>query len=453
MNETGTQSALQQKQVESDRLMAHTEKKVSVQEITDRYPGMENEPKALDKLGTNESSNGEDSMAKKGRRRRRRSKKRQSRESNVIQFPAQKQVVGSDIVVDTRDDSQSDSTQEKQARPQSTPPSGKKKDTNRAEPMEEPSESDSTEDVSLLADEGIDTIADDEGIETISDTGEHSAVAAEFFSAKSYEAQLEQEGWDDLETETVPLSRGDRRWRGVAIATCLLGLVVLTVFLLTTKVFSPQPIDLEDSPPPTLPELSNLSMSALPAEENSAPAEREDPATEETSEAVENTQAVQDEEIDGFAAEVEEVPEVAVAEETEEAEPEPTTEEPTIEAETIVEEAAPALGNYDELYAAARRLRGRRQIEKLREAIEVNPNGHAALTDLAWALLNRSQFQEAEQFAERASVLDPTSSKAWITLGAARQSLRNASGAREAYQACVDQGQGSYVRECRAMLR
>ena len=53
----------------------------------------------------------------------------------------------------------------------------------------------------------------------------------------------------------------------------------------------------------------------------------------------------------------------------------------------------------------------------------------------------------------RATALDATNSKAWITLGAARQALGDQAGGREAYQACVDQGQGRFVSDCRMMLR
>ena len=76
-----------------------------------------------------------------------------------------------------------------------------------------------------------------------------------------------------------------------------------------------------------------------------------------------------------------------------------------------------------------------------------------ALADLAFILLNRSQNREAAELAERASVADPTNSKAWITLGAARQALGDAPGARTAYQSCVDVGTGRYVGDCRMMLR
>ena len=107
---------------------------------------------------------------------------------------------------------------------------------------------------------------------------------------------------------------------------------------------------------------------------------------------------------------------------------------------------------YTALIEEAQSLRGRRRIAKYEEALAANPNGVEALTELAWFRLNRGQNEQAAQYAERASTLDPTNSKAWITLGAARQALGNASGAREAYQACVDQGQGRYVSDCRLML-
>ncbi len=110
-------------------------------------------------------------------------------------------------------------------------------------------------------------------------------------------------------------------------------------------------------------------------------------------------------------------------------------------------------GDYATLLEEANGLRGRRKEAKLREAIAANPIGGEALTELAWLLLNRGQYAEARDFSQRASTVDPTSSKAWITLGAARQSLRDQDGAMEAYRNCVETGTGQFVAECRRVLR
>ncbi len=289
-------------------------------------------------------------------------------------------------------------------------------------------------------------------IKAITETGEHAAVAEEFFTAKTYEAQLEQETWEDLDTEATPLSKGDVRAKRIAIYSLVLGLAVIGGYLIWQKVFLPQPVELAGARPPTLPEvaLAATETRAEPAETEAAPAEEAEAPEATPAEEVEAPEATPAEEVEApeaTPAEEAEAPEAAPAEEAEAPEAAPAE-------EAEAPEAAPAAaGSYDELYAEARALRGRRQIEKLREAITVNPNGHEALADLAYAMLNRSQFAEARDLARRAVTLDPTSSKAWITLGAALQSLRDNTGAMEAYQACVDQGQGRYVSDCRAMLR
>lgn len=113
-------------------------------------------------------------------------------------------------------------------------------------------------------------------------------------------------------------------------------------------------------------------------------------------------------------------------------------------------------GSYEETLAEARRARGSQRIELLQSAIALNPGGHEALSDLAFALLNRGRgddMTQAAQYAERATQLDPSDALAWLVLGASRDARRDRAGARTAYQACVDQGTGPHVRECRAMLR
>lgn len=120
-------------------------------------------------------------------------------------------------------------------------------------------------------------------------------------------------------------------------------------------------------------------------------------------------------------------------------------------------EAAPPEGNYATLLAQAQGLamrRKRKQAEELfLQAIAVNPTGSVALEDLAFMLLNEDRYKEAADYAGRAAKADPTSSKAWVTLGAALQTLGDPAQAREAYRSCVEQGKGRFVRDCQAMLR
>ncbi len=213
----------------------------------------------------------------------------------------------------------------------------------------------------------------------------------------------------------------------------------------------PAPVDLttnrvSSGPAPAPSSESSMGASSddeqpeTPSAMNSAPAPVEEPSVGAVEEPVEEP-VVEEPAIEEPAAEEPAVEEPAVEE--------PAVEEPAVEEPVA---AAPSGGDYEALYEEAQGLRGRRKIDKLREAIAANPNGVGALADLAYILLNRSNFREAAELAERAVNIDPTSSKGWITLGAARQSLRDRSGAQEAYQACVDQGQGRYVRDCRAML-
>jgi len=86
-------------------------------------------------------------------------------------------------------------------------------------------------------------------------------------------------------------------------------------------------------------------------------------------------------------------------------------------------------------------------------ALSITPNDSALLSRMAFNLLNRGDNQSAEDFAARAAAVDPTSSEAWIVLGAARDGLGNRAGARDAYKRCVEVGKGEYVEECRRMVR
>jgi len=115
--------------------------------------------------------------------------------------------------------------------------------------------------------------------------------------------------------------------------------------------------------------------------------------------------------------------------------------------------AAPPSGDYAVLIEQARTLRGRRAEDVYRQALAVNPNGLEALVEIGFAELNRGNNPEARALAERATRLDPTSSKAWITLAVALHALGERDASREAYRACRDQGQGAFVAECQRFAR
>jgi DNA-binding response OmpR family regulator len=113
-----------------------------------------------------------------------------------------------------------------------------------------------------------------------------------------------------------------------------------------------------------------------------------------------------------------------------------------------------AVDTYEAQLALARRLkRGARAAAAYERAIELNPQGSSALAELARLMLARNHAREAAELAERATAVDPASALGWVTLGAARQMRGDQQGARQAYRNCVKLGEGSYVSECRAMLR
>ncbi|MCU0676147.1 MAG: DUF4388 domain-containing protein [Myxococcota bacterium] len=277
-------------------------------------------------------------------------------------------------------------------------------------------------------------------IKAITTSGEHAAVAEEFFTAKAYEAEIEHETWDDLELDKVV--QGDTKWRRMTLGFVAAGVLVIGGYWLYHNVLMPTPVELTNTPSiPAMPDMSNVgTMEAETAE----PAEAT--PTEATAEATD-------------VAPIEEVApteEGAPTEEVAPAEEAAEVAEAAPAEEVVAEPAAPAAapGAYEALLEEARNTRNpRAKIAKLEEALAANPNGAEALEELGWIQLNRGQNAVAAELAQRASVLLPTSSKVWITLGAARQALRDSEGAQAAYRSCIEQGQGQYVAECRRMAR
>ena len=130
---------------------------------------------------------------------------------------------------------------------------------------------------------------------------------------------------------------------------------------------------------------------------------------------------------------------------------------PLGEVPAVTPEEPPPKAVDEEAYRAqlerAKSLRGQKAEQAYRKAIAINDQGSEAKARLAYLLLNRGRTRQALALAESAAELDPTSSFAWITLGAARQLLRDRRGARDAYENCVQHGKGEYVAECRALIR
>ncbi len=456
----------------------------------------------------------EEAMAKKGKRRRKskRAKEQQAQESaqekqsNVIQFPAKSQAAASsaavavndDVTVAAKDEPDGEHSQDKPKKQREDDTVTRRKDEAeaaeavQAEPEPEPDEEPAAEAKAAEAD-GAEPeakteaktggrAADDEEpraaqdrksgaapkkaaeeddepqggkrkrskkkgkttssamIRAITRTGEHAAVAEGFFKADAYEASKnEDEDWSDLAASIEPMSPGARKAMRWTIGIAAVGLLAIGAYMVKAKMIDPQPEELGGAAMPAeLPSLSSAAPEERPAAEEAA----EEGAGAETAAEEAAAEEVAAEEVAAEEAPVEEAPVEEVAAEE-------------VAAEEVAAEEAPAAptGDYATLLAEAQRLRGRRAEEKYREAIAANPNGAEALADLAFLLLNRGQNQEAAGLAERAVTVDPTSSKGWITLGAARQGLRDAEGARAAYQSCVDRGQGRFVSDCQMMLR
>ena len=131
----------------------------------------------------------------------------------------------------------------------------------------------------------------------------------------------------------------------------------------------------------------------------------------------------------------------------------PKSARPVEDANRIYPETGAADTYAAQLQLARRLKRGSRAAAAYRRAIALNPQGVEALAELARLMLARQHAREAAELAERATAIDPGSSLAWVTLGAARQMRGDRQGAKHAYQSCVKLGKGRYVTECRAMLR
>jgi len=299
-------------------------------------------------------------------------------------------------------------------------------------------------------------------IRQITETGEHAAVASDFFTAPSYEKTLDEpESWDDLEVQSIKLTGSDRKLAMVTGAILMAGILLGGGYYVYQNYIMPAPAEVNPRATASLPEIAPVEEGYEDEVEGAAEAATDGETTEAA--AVGEATEAEGELAEGETADGEEAlaegetadGEEALAEgETADGE-EALAEGETAEGETVEGEGeAPApTGDYATLLEEANGLRGRRKEAKLREAIAANPVGGEALTELAWLLLNRGQYAEARDFAQRASTVDPTSSKAWITLGAARQSLRDQEGAMQAYRNCVETGTGQFVAECRRVLR
>ena len=276
-------------------------------------------------------------------------------------------------------------------------------------------------------------------IRAITRTGEHAAVAEGFFKADAYESsKVDEEDWSDLAASIEPMSAGAKkamRWTAVIGGV---GLLVVGAMWIKFKFVDPQPEELGGAALPT--ELPSLST-----------APEEEPVEEEA----EVVAAPVEEAVVEEAAAEEAVAEEAVVEEAaaeEAAAEEAVVEEAAAAAAPAQAAAAPAQAAAAPARPAQAAAAPARPAQAAAAAPAAGGNG-AALARQAFGLLNRGQNQRAAELAAQAVAADPTSSQGWITLGAARQAMGDSAGAREAYNQCVTQGQGQYVRECRLMMR
>ena len=300
-------------------------------------------------------------------------------------------------------------------------------------------------------------------IKALSDTGEHAAVTETFFKADSYEATRDedhQETWDDLQPVHAVLSLGEKRARRIAVGIFLVSLLLGGAYWLYQNVWMPAP---ENVGAASLPQ--ELPTFSLEQQQAMARAAQQATADEAANDEAANDEAANDEAATDEASAPGTEGDLAGADPdqdpTTDTEPLPLNGEGAVAGEgDVAAEVDPPpapTGAYATLLEEAegleRRGRRRQAEEKYREAIAANPEGSGALANLAFMLLNRGRSQEAADLAGRATAVDATSSKGWITLGAARQNLRDAAGAREAYGRCVEVGQGPFVNDCRLMMR
>jgi hypothetical protein len=79
------------------------------------------------------------------------------------------------------------------------------------------------------------------------------------------------------------------------------------------------------------------------------------------------------------------------------------------------------------------------------------PAETGSLVQQAQRALERGQAARAIDLARRATQASPGNADAWLTLGAAYDAAGQSGAAKAAYRACVQNGRGPSVNECRAL--
>lgn len=348
------------------------------------------------------------------RKKKRKSKKAREREARKSEAPAAKSA-----------------SEKPAAKPESEKPAAKSKPEKESEKPAAKSDSkkpESDSDAPRRKKKQTTTSAE---IRAVTATGEHAAVAEDFFRSEQKEHQVEHETWDDLQKSELPISPDMKKAKYATFAILAAGFVLIGGYVVYQNVIMPQPVQLSGGAPPELPDTFGDEGETTPDEPEQAPEVEEAvaaPVEEAEGEAVEG-EALEGEAVaEGEEAALEGEAEAAVeGEESAEGEAVAAVEEPAAEEPAAEEPAA--------------------------EEPAASPADARRIARQALSALNRRRNEEAAQLAQQALAADSTIALGWLVLGAARQEMRDAAGAREAYQNCVDQGQGREVGDCRAMLR
>jgi CheY-like chemotaxis protein len=134
-----------------------------------------------------------------------------------------------------------------------------------------------------------------------------------------------------------------------------------------------------------------------------------------------------------------------------EPEPEPAQPSPPPVAVVVAVDA----GAYSDLVAKARNAPRKKKIALLESALEIDPQGHEALSELALALMESGKTRAAAlEYGQRAVAAAPDDAKAWLAIGYIFQLNGDTAKSREAYAKCAAAKEPrDYVRECKRMLR
>lgn len=255
---------------------------------------------------------------------------------------------------------------------------------------------------------------------------------AQFFASLPPRQSLSDAHWEDRDELKHVMAHGSKRAMLTTFWILGVSAILIGAFIVYNQVIMPAPVQLTGSSALNIP--MPIAPSIVPAVEPPPP-----PPTVVA--APEAAAVVAPEPVEV----VEPEPKAAV-----EPVPVPVVEPPPSSAPV-------AAGGYQELLDQANLLsrQGKRQraLETYELAIAADPNGHEALSKVAYHYLNVGKNNEAREYAQRAVSANPRSSEGWIVLGAAREGLRDREGAKEAYRQCATIAEGSFVTECKRLAR